>query len=849
MIRYFSTIQRSNIVTRPLARRTYYYNDVIARQICEKKSKLIACITERYRLFSSFGGDNRGAGGGGGGDRDGRNVQKPRNQEWRKSNNNNNNNNHNQQNNWRSDKKTNYSDKFLQPAARGELKNHRSGIPKLTGRKGKGRGIRGADPLLGSEYDELMGYDNDNDGSMMMEDVDFSNNKMHQQHAKPKTGTIDKGSKLEDLCPEEYQEVMEFAQMYKSLEHYQDKEEYYWNEIDYEGTNLVKKKKMFEKLKAEATRDADGKLVVEVDDETFAMFDGVEDGGSMKNKDDGSPNSQQRQQQKPNQKQQDFNRPEVDFILDTMGVKGYDKPPNPKEYDIVKPLVLKGPTMYDFVESMMEHPHKYGQLRYVSPHPESTRLPVPDLPNRRRNPPVDFVEAHSRFIFVWGIPPLLSVDDQPGDLDNPLHLLELQKTAAALFDVPPESVYPASISSAFVGFPSRMDQRFALEFGPVQKVIGSPVKISSYTPKEGDKKLFDTNDMDSVVLLENLPSGLTPSLLASTLFPSGTDAGDLVYGGLTLDDFVMLTPHSAVLRFESKDHADSAVKSSIVEQRLKDFGQHRIRYNKTRREIVYTGKHTGPAGEDLERELGPRLIVDGDMPTKNFYLSHAAVVHLRNLDPSVTKHDISKFFQSSCAMSRDVEGSIEFVTCYEGLPTGKAYVGFDEHGEAEVAMAVCESSGRVRGLGPNKVIMKKVKDSKKVVREKRPTRDEDELLDSLNNWEQYVDPKDIEVLLENGISKDALDESLRAIRYHNPTFSSLDQAIRSEAMNPEMDAGGMYRELVQTYIETLKECISTPNDPGPVYESLFLPDEEPDTEIFKDEPIRQEELRKRREVP
>ncbi|MGK3761812.1 MAG: hypothetical protein ACI8RD_014130, partial [Bacillariaceae sp.] len=339
------------------------------------------------------------------------------------------------------------------------------------------------------------------------------------------------------------------------------------------------------------------------------------------------------------------------------------------------------------------------------------------------------------------------------------------------------------------------------------------------------------------------------SLLSSALFPSGTDAGDLVYGGLTPDDFVMLTPHSAVLRFESKEHADNAVKSTIVEQRLKDFGQHRIRYNKARRELVYTGNHTGPGGEDLERELGNRLIVDGDMPTKNFYLSHATAVHIRNLDPSVTKQEISEFFQPFCAMSRDVEGSIEFVTCYEGLPTGKAHIGFDEHGEAEAAMAVCESSGRVNGLGPNTVIMKKVRDSKKIIRENRPARDEQALLDSLDNWEQYVDPKDLEELIEAGISKESLAESLRAIRYHNPTFSSLDQAIRSEAMNPETDSGGMYRELVQTYIETLKECISTPEDPGPIYESLFLPDEVPDTEIFENEPIRQEELRKRREVP
>jgi len=269
---------------------------------------------------------------------------------------------------------------------------------------------------------------------------------------------------------------------------------------------------MFEKLKAEATRDADGNLVAEVDERTFAMFDDAEDYDVSTKEGRGNSNKPQKQ---------NFNEPEVEFVMDTMGIKGFDEPPNhPEEYESVKPLVLKGPTMFDFVESMMEHPVKYGQLRYVSPNSESTREPVPDFPRSRRNPPLEFVEAHSRFIYVWGIPPLLSVDEELGDLNNPVHSLELQKTAAALFDVPPESVYPANISSAFVGFPSRMDQRFALEFGPVQKVIKSPVNISKYTPKEGDKISFDAKDMNSVVLLENLPAGLTPSLLASTLFPS-----------------------------------------------------------------------------------------------------------------------------------------------------------------------------------------------------------------------------------------------------------------------------------------------------------------------------------------
>ena len=829
-------LKRFDIVTRISCRLTSSLDHVVlACKSCDANSEQVRF--EQARLFSSSGGDSRGRGGGGG-NRDGRNHRQSRNQEKMA--------NHSDSNTDRNrnstlEKKSNYSEQYFQPAARGELKKHRSPIPKMAGRKGKGHGADRADSLLARESDELMGFSNDD--SMITEENAFLNSKLQRRQKEPKTGTIEKRSKLGELRPEDHEEVMQFVHMYKSLEQVEDKEEYYWNEIDYEGNNAVKKQEMFEKLKLEATRDADGNLVAEVDDETFAMFDDSENEIPIEGR---NSNNFKSRKQRPQ-----FNRgPEVEFLLDTLGVKGFDKPPNPKHYDVVKPLVLKGPTINDFVESMCEHPTKYGQIHYVSPHPESTREPVFDNPNGRRNPPIDFVESHTRFIYVWGIPPLLSVDEQPGDLDNPLHSLELQKTVATLFDVSPEAVYPASISSAFVGFPFRRDQKFALEFGPMQKVIESPVKISSYTSQEEGKKLFDTENMGSVVLLENLPSGLTPSLLASTLFPPEIDTGDLLCGCLTPNDFVMLNPHTAVLRFKSEEHADNAVKSSFVEQRLKYFGQHRMRYNKARRELVYTGKTTGLGGKNLERKLGPRLIVDGDMPTKNFYLSHATVVHVRNLDPSVTKQDISNFFQPFCALPRDVEGSIEFVTCHESNPTGKAYVGFDEHGDAEDAMAnVRESNGSVHGLGPTKVILKIVRDSNNISREVRPVRDQEELLDSLDNWEQYVDPKDLEELLENGISKDALGESLRAIRYQNPTFSSLDQAIRSEALNPEMESGGMYRTLVQSYIETLKECISTPDNPGPIYESLFMPDEELDTEIFDNEVTRQDELRKKREIP
>jgi hypothetical protein len=633
---------------------------------------------------------------------------------------------------------------------------------------------------------------------------------------------------------------MEFIDIYEAMAYMPDREDYYWNESDYDSVDYAKKEAMFDKLKQEATRDADGNLVVEVDDETFAAME------SWKADDDrissGGDNNKASKQRQPNPQDQG-----IEFIMDAMGIKGSDKPPNPETYDVVTPLNLKGPSVSDFVESMMEHPTKFGQIKFDFPHPESKREPVPDLPPRRRNPPPEFVEASSRFLYVWGLP-LLMMDGKPGDLGNPVHAMEIQKHVATLFDVQPEAVYASTLTSAFVGFRSAADRQFALTVGPMHKIIHSPVTISKYSPKEDDKKSFAAKEMDSVVLLDNLPEGHTPSSLARVLFPPDGEVGS-IYGNLKPEDFKMLTSHSAALRFESAELADNAVASAIVEDRLTEFGQHRVRYTKARRELVYTGKHTGPMGMDPEKVLGTQLIVDGDVPTKNFFLSHASTLHLRNLDPFISKKDISDFFQSCCILPRDSRGSVEFVTCYEGIPTGKAYVGFDEHGEAEAAMSLCETNGRLTGLGDNKIIMKRVKEATKIAREKRSAREEEELLDNLDNWEQFVDPEDLQELFDAGISKEALDEALRAIRYQNPTFSSLDQAIRTESMNPEKEAGGMYREMVQTYVSALKDCISTPDNPGPIYESLFLPDEEVDTEIFEDEPLRQEELKKRREVP
>ena len=87
-----------------------------------------------------------------------------------------------------------------------------------------------------------------------------------------------------------------------------------------------------------------------------------------------------------------------------------------------------------------------------------------------------------------------------------------------------------------------------------------------------------------------------------------------------------------------------------------------------------------------------------------------------------------------------------------------------------------------------------------------------------------------------------LDEAFRTIRYRNATFGPLDSAMRSEALQPEREFGGMYKEMVQLYIKALKECIATPEDVGDIYKALHFPDEQIDLTIFDREKNRQQKI-------
>jgi len=223
------------------------------------------------------------------------------------------------------------------------------------------------------------------------------------------------------------------------------------------------------------------------------------------------------------------------------------------------------------------------------------------------------------------------------------------------------------------------------------------------------------------------------------------------------------------------------------------------------------------------------------------------VLHLRNLDPTTTKEDLTKLVQPYCVDHRDAWGSVEMVTCRDGIKTGQAYVGFDYLGEADEALKnLAPTSKRI--IGSSTVVFRKVKDKKLHGAgrlEARPKRSEKELMDSLTNWEQYVDPKDLEMLEQGGVSKDVLDEVFTNIRYNNRTFGPVDLAIHSERLYPEKEVGGHYRSLVQKYVDGLKACLGTPENPGALYDGMFTDGDQVDKQfLFDHEANRIEKLRK-----
>lgn len=793
----------------------------------------------------------------------------------------------------RPSRKPNFDRSFLEPAARGEM-DYKQKIPKLTGRKQKVRltpkGIknaRSADPLI-SQVTNSDEYEDDEEVLTSFKSTNrkavptsFSNSgesvttlrqalslgrrqDEERIHAQQNAGNdLSTGLQSVNNMYFEFGEDEYYDPSLLDNEH-----DYYWREEDYD--NLHTPNAEFDAEIGALGEDDMFEIPYDEEEFTGAYSDGQfffmdSQAKQIAQLDDGSKYVAKRIDQDSDADEDDENvtsreawqreDPEEQFFFgqdDVMSVATLPEDAFPDSelddidlHNMVLPLQTNGPGLDAFLQGNIEHPTNFASVQYKNEHPNSQREPKPVFPKSRLQPTQEFLESYTRFMYVDGLP-TLHVEGQVGDITNSVHADALKKQVAQLISVETVQVYPASANSAYVGFSSPVELAAALRRGPAERVLSSQPQLLPVSDDLKDHAFVKNAPDGTVLFLRNLPPHHSLVTLAEALFPKEQEVGK-VYD-VSPENLLFTSSQECLIRFKSAEEATSASDSQLIRSQLDQMGRaYPVRLYRARRELVHAG-FIGPDRRE-KRNLGPRLVVDGDMCTKPFYISHAAVLFVRNLDPNLSKQYISDMVQPFCTQHRDVDGSIEFVEDHEGQHNGCAYVGFDALEEAQAAL---KHASRIWGDRSVRLVM--VKDRRIPNRpdqgpESRLERPVEELLVDLNDWERYVDPKDLEELMAAGISKTSLDEALRTFRFHNPTFGTLDTSVSTEKLKPELASGEDYKELVQLYIESLKECLPTKDEPGDMYEAVHYPDESIDLSIFDHETKRQEKLSEMRENP
>lgn len=486
---------------------------------------------------------------------------------------------------------------------------------------------------------------------------------------------------------------------------------------------------------------------------------------------------------------------------------------------------------------------------YNFKHPESRREALPIIhPFHRVQPSRDFIQAHKAFIYASNIPhPIL--DDKLGSWDNPVHKHKVTEYVAEKFSVSPTDVFPATMNSAYIGFTSSKEASDFSIASDKNRQLSYKVEASSFSAGADDKStaskemkefLAKAETLDCIVHLQNVPPGMTEEAIIQYLNDAIKD--------IEVPQVFFDSPTNVLLCFTSSGNASALLNNSKLHVSLWDMGHQKILFQPAHRAVVHS--HFGGKGQSFPiKKTVDRLLVDGDIPSEDFFLSHAGVLHLENVPLTMTKKEISEYFQPYCMEKRDVEGSIEFVKSICGQVTGRAYIGFDLDMEVEAAFKdITESNKeiRLRNEGPFsrvKIVREDLKKGEKLG--PRSYRSQEELWKSLRCWEEYVDPKDLEYFESKGIYKEVLEEAFIAARYHNPTYGVEDQARKGERLLKNKEPGQHYREFVQSYVKTLKEMIPTKENPGEPYKAMFMPDEEIHFDFLDQEEDRTRKLKQK----
>jgi len=497
-----------------------------------------------------------------------------------------------------------------------------------------------------------------------------------------------------------------------------------------------------------------------------------------------------------------------------------------EEANRILPLAKHGDGLDDFLEAVIEHPSKYSYAVLEADVPDSKREAVPIKHRGRNYPPPEFVTKYKGFVFAEGMRHQF-IDNQLADFSNQKHRDHVAAFMSDFFNVKPEDVHPASTTSAFIGFTSPRIARTAFR-QKHRTVLPNPIQMHQYQPPsdQDDQTTHETSNHnlpeglqeanpEHLLVLTNLPPNSSPSFIIN-LFSAQGD----VFRELKPENVHVSSPTTAFLVLPYPSLVQSTLTSQPLQNKLHNVSKSIIKIFACQRNQVFDC-YTGWTNSTRVTKKGHSLIVEGDLPDRDFLLSHIDVIVVKDLDvKNTSKEQLSKLLQPYCEEYRDVHGSIRFVTCSKGFPTGVAYVGFDLHGESDkVLHAYTEGFSLGEGSRIHRLHERKIPDGSRNA--PRPNRSEEELLDSLKNWEKHADPQALEFLGEHGIDKSHLDDVFVHVRYKNRYFGSMDQASKHERLDPDKEIGDEYAHFVKEYIQSLTECIATNEDPGFLAPLLF----------------------------
>eukprot|EP00956_Cyclotella_meneghiniana_P035390 scaffold114357_cov81-Cyclotella_meneghiniana.AAC.6 len=340
------------------------------------------------------------------------------------------------------------------------------------------------------------------------------------------------------------------------------------------------------------------------------------------------------------------------------------------------PLRPHGPRIEDFLEATHDHPSKFMTIEKKFVHADSKREPRPIFPKGRRPPDEKFVNSYKGFLYVTGLVP--HIDETTGaikDLEDNMHKQSIADKVAKLFGVTSMDVRPASPTSAFVGFATKLDAKHAMMNCESSLSVKHPTKIEKYETTEDEmsdeeKAFVSKSSPDSILKVTGLPPGSTSVELYQALFPPGTKL-DAMFGPFEADDYLRISDTTALLHLSSPDLVAKALKASGIATNATLLGQRSIQVLRAKRERIFDG-WTGVRREYGQSKLGNRLFVTGDVPPQDLFLSHNDMMHISGLPPSVTLNDLATFFQPFSEDRRDVYGSAHIVRCSRGIPTGSA---------------------------------------------------------------------------------------------------------------------------------------------------------------------------------